>query len=87
MRSFIKGSYGAVLGIDSNGARRPERAGKEIDDIETQLSLGEERFRLSLEQRREAFELCLKCRAEYDSKGLWDNGDLVLDSKRPRSGV
>jgi hypothetical protein len=78
MRSFIKGSYEAVLGIDSTGTRRPERSGKEIDDLETLLSLGEERLRLSREQRREAFELCLKCRAEYDSKGLWDNGDLVL---------
>jgi hypothetical protein len=77
MRSFIKGSYEAVLGIDSTGARQSERAGKPID-VETLLNLGEERLRLSPEQRREAFELCHKCRAEYDSKGLWDNGDLVL---------
>ncbi len=35
-------------------------------------------MRLSPEQRREAFELCLKCRAQYGSKSLWDNGDLVL---------
>jgi hypothetical protein len=78
MRSFIKGSYEAVLGIDATGARRPERAGIPVDDVETLLSLGEERLRLSPEQRREAFELCLKCRAEYGCKGFWDNGDLVL---------
>jgi ATP-dependent exoDNAse (exonuclease V) beta subunit len=77
MRSFIKGSYEAVLGIDSTGARQSRRAGKPID-VETIMSLGEERLRLSPEQRREAFELCHKCRAEYDSKSLWDNGDLVL---------
>jgi hypothetical protein len=78
MRSFIKGSYEAVLGIDATGARQPERAGIPVDDVETLLSLGEERLRLSPEQRREAFELCLKCRAEYGCRGLWDNGDLVL---------
>jgi hypothetical protein len=77
MRSFIKGSYEAVLGIDFTGARQFERAGKPLD-VETLLNLGEERLRLSPEQRREAFELCHKCRAEYVSKGLWDNGDLVL---------
>ena len=65
MRSFIKGSYEAVLG------------GKTLD-IETLMSLGEERLRLLPEQRREAFELCRKCMLEYRSKGLWDNGDLVL---------
>lgn len=77
MRSFIKGSYEAVLGIDSTGARQSERAGNPID-VQTLLNLGEERLRLSPEQRREAFELCHKCRAEYDSKSLWDNGDFVL---------
>ncbi len=77
MRSFIKGSYETVIGSDSTGTRRPDRAGKHID-VETLLNLGEERLRLSLEQRREACELFLKCRAEYDSRGLWDNGDLVL---------
>ena len=35
-------------------------------------------MRLSPEQRRKAFELCHKCRAVYDSNGLWHNGDLVL---------
>ena len=77
MRSFIKGSYEAVFGLDSTGARRPERAGKTLDQ-ETLMSLGEERLRLLPEQRREAFELCHKCMLEYRSKGLWDNGDLVL---------
>ncbi len=56
MRSFIKGSYEAVLGIDATGARRPGRAGIPVDDAEALLSLGEERLRLSPEQRREAFE-------------------------------
>jgi len=77
MRSFVKGSYEAVFGLDSTGARRPERAVKTLDE-ETFMSLGKERLRLSPEQRREAFELCRKCKLEYDSKGLWDNGDLVL---------
>jgi len=77
MRSFIKGSYEAVFGLDSTGARRPARAGKSLDQ-ETLMSLGEERLRLLPEQRREAFELCRKCKLEYDSKGLWDTGDLVL---------
>jgi hypothetical protein len=67
-----------VLGIDATGARQPERAGIPVNDAETLLSLGEERLRLSPEQRREAFELCLKCRAEYGCRGLWDNGDLLL---------
>ena len=77
MRSFIKGSYEAVFGLDSTGVRRPDRAGKTLDE-ETLMSLGEERLRLLPEQRREAFELCHKCMLEYRSKGLWDNGDLVL---------
>ena len=80
MRSFIKGSYEAVFGLDSTGARRPERAGKTLDQ-ETLMSLGEERWRLLPElpeQRREAFELCHKFMLEYRSKGFWDNGDLVL---------
>jgi hypothetical protein len=77
MRSFYKGSYETVLGIDASGARQSERAGKPIDE-ETLLSLGEERLRLSLVQRREAFELCCKCKSEYQSEGFWDNGDLVL---------
>jgi hypothetical protein len=47
-------------------------------DIETLLNLGEERFRLSPDQRHEDFELCHKCRTEYDSKSLWDNCDFVL---------
>ncbi len=75
MRSFIKGSYESELGIDSTGGTQSERAGKPID-VETLLNLGEERLRLSPEQHREAFGLCHKCRAEYDSKSLWDNGDL-----------
>jgi hypothetical protein len=70
-RSFIKGSYEAVLGIDSTGGRQSEGAGKPIDVV-TLLNLGEERLRLSPEQRREAFELCHKCRAEFDSKSLWE---------------
>ncbi len=77
MRSFIKVSYEVVLGIDSTGGRQSERAGKPMD-IETLLNLGEERFRLSPDQRHEDFELCHKCRAEYDSKSLWDNCDFVL---------
>ncbi len=66
-----------MLGIDSTGARQSKRSGKPID-VETILSLGEERLRLSPEPRREAFELGHKCKAEYDSKSLWDNGELVL---------
>jgi hypothetical protein len=77
MRSFIKVSYEVVLGIDSNGGRQSERDGKPMD-IETLLNLGEERFRLSPDQRHEDFELCHKCRTEYDSKSLWDNCDFVL---------
>jgi hypothetical protein len=77
MRSFIEGSYEAVLGINSTGIKQSERAGKPID-VETLLNLGKERLRLSPEQRRQAFDLCHRCRAEYDSNGLWDNGDLVL---------
>ena len=87
MRSFIKVSYEAVFGLDSTGARRPERAGKTLDQ-ETLMSLGEERLRLLPEKRREAFELCHKCMLEYRSKGLWDNGDLVLAiHSAPRTGV
>jgi hypothetical protein len=77
MRIFIKGSCEAELGIDSTGGRQSEGAGEPVDVV-TLLNLGEERLPLSPEQRREAFELCHKCRAECDGKSLWDNGDLVL---------
>ena len=52
--------------------------GMTVDDVETLLSLGEDRLRLSPEQWCEEFELCLKYRVEYDCRGLWDNDDLVL---------
>ena len=66
-----------MLVICFTGARQLDRAGNPLD-VEALLNLGEESLRLSPEQLREAFGLCYKYRTEYVSKGLWDNGDLVL---------
>ena len=77
IRSFIKGSIEAVVGIDDKGQSNQENAGMPIN-YNTFVGLGVNRMRLSQAQRHEAFEAATVVAAIYKEQTLWDDADLVL---------
>ena len=86
MRTFIKGSIEALLGLDEAGVALPARAAQaEGMSLQVLLALGQERVRLSAKQRKQAFEAATCARAIYEQEGLWDDADRILAIHRALS--